>query len=221
MSVRTTRILRGPDAATSPRIAFPEPTPNTRVVPRAIFDATAEAARIIEEAERAAAAMKERALAEAHASAERLRVDIRNEELAKLLATHVSIVHSPVPPEERIDELVGMAQLLAERLLGEELTVAPLKIRNLAQTVLAASGGHKEGVIWAHPADVAVLCALMWELGLTTITVEENAELRRGSIHLHTDVGDLDGRIETQLERFGAALKAVLQKENATAPSVR
>lgn len=216
MSIRRARILRGTPAQRLERISTGEPAPNTRVVPGAIFEANAAAARIVEEAEAAALAIKTQAMIDARLSLESIREELRQEELAKLLAKYVAFTHSPeLQDGEALEQLVQMGQLLAERLLDEELALAPTKIRGLAKSVLGASRGHKEGVLSAHPADVAALCALVWELNLTSITVEEDPDLKRGSIYLHTDVGEVDGRIETQLARFGAALKVMLQKEGA------
>lgn len=215
MSVRSARILKGDATQRAEPVSIGEPPPNTRVVPGAVFEAKEEAARILEEAEATATTIKTQAMLDARLSLENIREELRQEELGKLLATYVALNHAPdVQNGTELDQLVQIGQVLAERLLDEELTLTPQKIRGIAKTVLQASRGHKEGVLSAHPADVAALCALVWELNLTSITVEEDAELKRGSIYLHTDVGELDGRIETQLSRFGAALKAMLQKEN-------
>ena len=214
MSIRPARILRGASSAHFVPLATAEPVPNTRVVPGAVFEAHSEASRLLDAAFAEAEAIRERARAEARESLPQLREEIRQDELAKLLAKYVALTHAP-PHDDDLDKLVQLGQILAERLLEEELTLQPMKIRSFAQAVLGAARGHKAGVLSAHPADIAALSALVAELGLTSIRVEEDHELLRGSIHLRTDVGDLDGRIETQLSRFASAIREMLLKDTA------
>ncbi|MFO0664942.1 MAG: FliH/SctL family protein [Polyangiaceae bacterium] len=203
MSVRQGRILRGAEAKTAPRIVFPEPPPTARLVPAAIFEAREEAARIVREAQ---------------AAAERCRDDIREEELAKLVASHIALGRGHIPAakgsEDGADTWVTLAKLLAERLLGQELALDASKIRALAAPVLDKARGSREGTLWAHPADAPSLRALLSELGLVAIVVRESEELVRGSLHLQTDVGEVDGRIETQLDRLGLALRDALLRES-------
>ena len=107
-------------------------------------------------------------------------------------------------------DYLNLAVMLAERIIGSELEQKPEKIAQIALTLLAEATGAKKAMLEASPIDADALRAQTAEGG-EPITVEANADLARGSLILHTDLGTIDGRLTPQLERLAAALKGALR----------
>lgn len=80
----------------------------------------------------------------------------------------------------------------------------------MAKAVLSESKGARKTRIEANPIDVDALHAHTVSLG-ESILVEPNADLARGSLVLHTDLGTIDARLTPQLERLARALRDALR----------
>ena len=65
--------------------------------------------------------------------------------------------------------------------------------------------------IEACPDDVAALGELLASLGEGVATIEPSAELSRGSLVVHTELGRVDARLTPQLSRLAEALREVLR----------
>ncbi|MGH7284224.1 MAG: FliH/SctL family protein [Polyangiaceae bacterium] len=107
-------------------------------------------------------------------------------------------------------EYLRLAVLLAERIIGAEIEKNPEKITEMALRLLEEASGAKKAVLEANPIDAETLRAQTAGSG-EPITVEANPELARGSLVVHTDLGTIDGRLTSQLERLAAALKGALR----------
>jgi len=192
-----------------------EPEPR-RVVPRAIVDASAEAERllakarleassIVAAAERKAADLKLRAEAEARAEAS-----------AKLAAHALSLAtHEAKADERALDRAVALARLLAERLLGASLALAPDQVAQLARQALSEARGARRLSIMAHPDDAKVLNESLPSLGVAveTLKVVADSARARGSLRIETDIGVLDADIAPQLDRLALRLRETLSHE--------
>jgi len=200
------------------RLALPEGgLPFGRVVPQALVDASAEAARIVAKArveaqtllaaaERRAADLKLRAEAEARAEAS-----------AKLAAHALALAtHEAKADERSLERTVALARLLAERLLGASLAIAPEQVVTLAQQALSEARGARRLSIVAHPEDAQLLSQSLPSLGvaLETVRVVSDGSRARGSLRIETDIGVLDADLAPQLDRLALRLRETLSHES-------
>jgi flagellar biosynthesis/type III secretory pathway protein FliH len=112
--------------------------------------------------------------------------------------------------EMSLDRTTELAVALAERLVGGALEIAPEKIADMAKAALSESKGARKTRIEANPIDVDALREHTVSLG-ESIILEPNADLARGSLVLHTDLGTIDARLTPQLERLARALRDALR----------
>jgi flagellar biosynthesis/type III secretory pathway protein FliH len=200
------------------RLALPERgLPFGRVVPKTFVDADAEATRLLAKArvdaqtliaaaERRAADLKLLAEAEARAEAS-----------AKLAAHALALAtHEAKADERALERSVALARLLAERLLGASLAVAPEQVVGLAQQALAEARGARRLSIVAHPADAELLSGSLPSLGVAieTVRVVPDPSRERGSLRIETDIGVLDADLAPQLDRLAVRLRETLSHES-------
>ncbi len=160
------------------------------------------AAHIVADAERAAAELRLLAEAEARADA-----------AAKIAARALALRHHETRSEEReLNRSVALARLLAERLLGESLRVAPEQIVALARQALGEARGARRITIVAHPEDARILEHSLTALGLdpSAAQVRADASRTRGNLRIETEIGVLDAELAPQLERLSLKLRESL-----------
>lgn len=193
--------------------ATPRGSPFGRVVPKTLVDASAdatrllagahaEAERVIAAAQRQAADLKLRAEAEARAEA-----------TAKLAAHALALAtHEAKADERALDRSVALARLLAERLLGASLAVAPEQIVALARQALAEARGARRLALVAHPQDAKLLTQSIASLGVAAeaLRIVADATRQRGSLRIETDIGVLDADLAPQLDRLALRLRETL-----------
>jgi flagellar biosynthesis/type III secretory pathway protein FliH len=199
-----------------PPPSAPEALRFGHVAPKALVDASAEATRLLSKAhadarqllasaERKAADLKLRAEAEARAEAS-----------AKLAAHALSLASYEAKADERgLDRSVALARLLAERLLGASLALAPEQVVSLARQALAEARGARRLSIVAHPEDAKLLNGSIASLGvaLETVRILPDAARARGSLRIETDIGVLDADLAPQLDRLALRLRETLGNE--------
>jgi type III secretion protein L len=197
MSLARARVIRVEDTGAVTRVQAPS---KSRRIPAAIVDARLEAERIVEEA-------RTRAVAEGA----RVRSEAREEEVARLAAGFIALRERE---EQRLaratDRLVELAVVLAERLVGEALRIAPERIAELARAAIGEARGASRIRIDANAADIAALETMLADVGVSA-DVASDETLGRGSLVVHTDLGRIDARLEPQLTRLSAALKEALR----------
>jgi flagellar assembly protein FliH len=189
------------------------PLPRGKVVGREVLDAAAQASALLARAEERALAIV--AEAEAEAADRRLRAEAqaRADATASLAARFLALTAREAESADRgLDRLVEVARLLAERLLGEELTIAPERIVALARQALAEARGARRVTMVAHPDDAKRLEHALVELGLGGELLRVVADARRpqGNLRLETDIGTLDAELGPQLERLAQKLRETL-----------
>lgn len=196
------------------RPAWPERgLPFGRVVPKTLVDTSAEAKRMLAkaraEAQTLVAAAQRRAadlklLAEAEA---------RAEASGKLAAHALSLAtHEAKADERSLERTVALARLLAERLLGASLAVAPEQVVSLARQALSEARGARRLSIIAHPEDAKLLAQSLPSLGVAVETVRlvSDDSRTRGSLRIETDIGVLDADLAPQLDRLALRLRETL-----------
>ncbi len=212
MGIVRGRVLRA-DVA---KVASPErvvsPARRARVL-REEVDAKAAAVRIVAEAQaRAETIVREARQKAADAIATATR-QAEEHEQAKLAAAYLILrAREEARADVDLDRAVGLAVVLAERLIGATLTLEPGQVAGLAKEALAEARGTRRTRIEAHPLDAEALSLQIGRISPpeNTVTVVPNAELARGSFLFHTDLGILDAKLAPRLERLAAALKGAL-----------
>lgn len=164
--------------------------------------ARAEAERILRSAEQGAAEIRLRAEAEARAEA-----------VASLASHSIALkLREAASLEDDLGRTVELAQLLAERLLGESLALDPDRVVALARKAVAEARGARRITIVAHPEDAARLEAAIDSLpsGAEVVRVVAEPARARHSLRLETDIGVLDAELAPQLERLALKLRETL-----------
>jgi flagellar biosynthesis/type III secretory pathway protein FliH len=160
-------------------------------------------------------------LASAKADAERVAREASQQaaeaEQARLAAAWLAFrEHEEKRAARDLDRSVAIAKVLAERLIGRELELDSTLIASIAREALAESRGARRVRLEANPRDAEGLRSELVGAGLgspegVAIEVIENAELARGSLRVHTELGTVDARLHPRLERLAAALRDALE----------
>ena len=219
MKVGQGRIIKAEGLANAARVPFEfddQTLPHGQVVRREVLEAAdraqaliaaaeARAAQLIGEAERVAAELRLRAEAEARADAS-----------AKIAARALALRHHELHADERaLDRSVELARLLAERLLGESLRVAPEQVTALARQALGEARGARRIIVVAHPEDAKLLAISLPVSGLDPAVTEVRADpaRTRGNLRIETEIGVLDAELAPQLDRLSLKLRESLSHE--------
>ena len=181
-----------------------------RVAPRALVDAGAEAERLLAKARVGAQLLVETAQRRAADLQLRAEAEARAEAAAKLAAHALALASYEAKADERaLDRSVALARLLAERLLGTSLAVAPEQVVALARQALSEARGARRLAIVAHPDDAKLLADSLPSLGVAADLVRVSADetRKRGSLRIETDIGVLDADLAPQLDRLALKLR--------------
>ncbi|HEY5372993.1 MAG TPA: FliH/SctL family protein [Polyangiaceae bacterium] len=187
--------------------------PRGQIVRREVLDAAERATRLVAAAQERAAqivADAERAAAELRLLAE---AEGRADAAAKIAARALALRHHEARGEEReLSRSVDLARLLAERLLGESLRVAPEQVGALARQALSEARGARRITVVAHPEDAKILEHSLTALGLdpSTAQIRADATRARGDLRIETEIGVLDAELAPQLERLSLKLRESL-----------
>jgi type III secretion system HrpE/YscL family protein len=178
----------------------------TRVLPAGRLSSLREAEQALATASQHAAALLE------HAAAEVVELRRRAEEESQARA--VALLCRAEERARQIvrdarGELTTLAVRIAEKILGEQLRVHPDSVASIVRQCLRAFPGTGRVRLRAHPEDLPVLEAARPQLGGPAVAVELQADpqIARGGCVLESELGELDGRLESQLARLADALR--------------
>jgi flagellar biosynthesis/type III secretory pathway protein FliH len=215
MSPPRARVIRDEDARRASPLLEPGPSPAQRVrIARVEMEARLAAERILAEARAEAVALLARAREDGALEARRAVDAAREEADAQLAARWLALRKAEGERLEReTDRVVSLAVLLAERLLAASLDLAPARIVDLAKGVVAEARGARRATIEAHPQDAEALRVHLPAAGLALQAVEirHNGALARGELLLHTDLGTIDAKLTSRLDRLAEALRDALR----------
>ena len=180
-------------------------------VARPVFEATVAAEEILERARRKA----EEILAEAHAKAEEVAAQARRmgyedglAQVTELLAAARRQAHDLRRQSEQ--RLVGLAVRIAERILGEQLQLAPETVVSVARQAMQQVDWCQKFVFRVHPDDLAHMErareSLLAAAGEVDIQFVADEAVSRGGCILETEVGRIDATLEAQLRAIERAL---------------
>lgn len=130
----------------------------------------------------------EKGLSDARAEAERLVGAL--EHLAAPLAEL----------DGEVERALGrLALQLAERLVAQQLTLAPETVQSVVREALDAATATATGLkVHLHPADAELLDQLMPNVSGRSWTLEPDPAITRGGCEVVTEFGRVDARIETR-----------------------
>lgn len=214
MTLARAKLLRAgeirADAMTLVPISGSEAVARARVMGREVVDSKEQAMQIVREAEARAGAI----VAEAEVVVAGLRAKAieegRAEGAAALSQAWIRLRAEENARDERdLERSLALARILAERILGETLTLEPERIVEIAKQALLQARLARRIKIVAHPADIATLSREAASLELEPAVVELHADpaRSRGSLRFETDLGTLDADLAPQLDRLVATLR--------------
>lgn len=114
---------------------------------------------------------------------------------------------------DAMDDLLDLSLKIAERVIQREVKADRSVVSDQLRAVLEMMSGGTAITVVAHPEDKAFLETVVPEL-IATIdrpmhaTLREDRSITPGGCIVRTDGGEIDARIETQMERIVAALCA-------------
>lgn len=180
--------------------------------------ARTEATRILAEARHEAEMIRKNAEARAQTHAAEMVREARHREAAQWSAAYLTLRSREALADERqLDRNIDLARLLAERLLGKALTMDPSLVGALAKQALSEARGAQAVRLDAHPDDCVLLTSQVDELANTmglvrgSVSIQASSEMDRGELRVHTDLGTLHARIDTQLQYLADALREALR----------
>ncbi len=220
MTLSRARVLSATEvpALVQERARGPREARARRILPAAVVDAHVQAAQVLALAKQGAEAFEAAAHARAAHAAEATAREAREAELARLAAVALHLeARARSLDRASIERTVSLARLLAERVIGAELTATPERIGLMVAELLGETRGATTARVLAGRDDLQALARALSELGFPEGAIElvEDPRATRGSLVLETDVGTVDGRLESRLGRLTAALRAALPAEGA------
>jgi flagellar assembly protein FliH len=180
-----------------------------------VLEARQQAALLLAEAQAQASELLRTAGAEAEATQATVRA-AAFAEAASRLAAHWLVLEQRQQEQDAasIERTVGIARVLAERILGEQLRLEPELIVALARRALDEARGARQILLGAHPDDASSLEAHLGVLGFDpgAVTVVAMPTLARGSLRIETELGVLDGELSPRLDHLTAMVREQLQR---------
>jgi flagellar biosynthesis/type III secretory pathway protein FliH len=215
MTLPRARVVRAEQAgAAKPLLTATLSGAQRTRVSREEMEGRLAAEHLVRDARERADALVVRARDETSAAVDRAHQEAREDADLQLTARWLALRKAEGDSTERnADRVVTAAVVLAERLLGAALELSPERIADLARGVLAEARGARRATIEAHPIDAHVLRAHLPAAGLALHAVElrENEALARGELLLHTDLGTIDAKLASRLDRLAEALRDALR----------
>lgn len=211
MTLTPAKILRSDalDGAEAASVAQPHARREPYVAPARVAEAAERAEAIVRHAQARARVIVRQA---EQAAADRLlaaEAAARADALADVAAWFTRLARRQAEVDaQSFDHLVGLARLLAERLLGRELALDETAIVSLAREALNEATGARQIRLVAHPVDAAYLAPHLAGLSSSAaLRLDEDERLERGDLRLETDLGTLDARIGDELDRLASRLR--------------
>jgi flagellar assembly protein FliH len=111
--------------------------------------------------------------------------------------------------------MVGLAQLIAERVLIKELTTEPEAITAAFKAALEHLGEQHRAVFRMHPDDIALVDEIKGEArdrlsGLVKLEFKADDSLSRGDLVMETEAGLLDATVKRRLQAVTNAVDEAL-----------
>lgn len=150
-------------------------------------------------------------LAAAQAEAEQLRQE------AQALLQQAQREARGIVEQSRL-QLADLAVAIARRIVRRQVELDPAALADMVSAALAQVRGAVQVTLQLSPEDAAHVeqQQLRWplaEFGIGSLQVQPDATLQRGDVVLHSELGQVDGRIASRLEQMQAELQEVLRHD--------
>jgi flagellar biosynthesis/type III secretory pathway protein FliH len=219
MKLGVGRVVKAEQAAVAERVQLEpeaETLPRGELVRAEVLAAAERAAALIAQAELRATEIVQAAERSAAELCLRVEAEARADAAASIAARALALLQRENSLDERgLARTVELARILAERLLGESLRVAPEQILALARQALSEARGARRITLVAHPSDAELLSQSLPALGLEPDTARVVADAARapGNLRIETELGVLDAELAPQLQRLALKLRESLSHE--------
>jgi flagellar biosynthesis/type III secretory pathway protein FliH len=113
---------------------------------------------------------------------------------------------------------VDLAVRIADKALGASLELRPELVVDVVRGSLRRLLERDRVIVLVHPDDLEILRAATAELkgslgGIGELDVQAERRVARGGAIVRTATGEVDGRLDTQLERARGAMLAALRED--------
>jgi len=115
--------------------------------------------------------------------------------------------------ERAQDRIVALSRVLAERLIGRTLELAPETVVTLAERVLIEARNARRIQMFVNPLQVPTLTAATaaFDPEGRVHTVTGDPSLGAGDIRLETELGTVEARVGDELDRLALRLREVMR----------
>jgi len=194
------------------------------VMPGRVARAEVEARRVLGEAQAQASEI----VAQAHRDAEAVLATARTQATAAGLEATLEVQAAVAAARDRMlaearAEVLSIGIAAAEKIIGKTVEAAPELMEVVVQPLLLRLRRARRLELRLHPDDARTLepqlQALANDSGVgCPVRIESDPAIQRGGCLLRSDLGTLDARIETRLERVARALEPLFQAATSSAP---
>ncbi len=117
-------------------------------------------------------------------------------------------------------DAVELALRLTEQILAGVVAVQPERVLDVARNALRHLTDRRRVTLVVNPADLELVGECVNQLqselgGIEHLGVQSDRRVARGGAIAHTDTGDIDAGLETQLARAREIVTAALEREPA------
>ncbi|MDY7034120.1 MAG: FliH/SctL family protein [Thermodesulfobacteriota bacterium] len=180
-------------------------------------EARKEADRCIQEAKKRASEIEREAYEKAFAQGEQAGIEMGRKKVEPVIHSFHEILEDLSSLRERIyekseHELIKLALVISRSIIHQEITLNREIVLNTVKAALQNAievGGIK---IRVNPFDMEFIRQCRPQLlssteGIKSITIEEDKSILNGGCVVETDFGDVDARIENQIEELDRVLR--------------
>jgi flagellar biosynthesis/type III secretory pathway protein FliH len=206
-------VLKGREASSSaPLQPMLNPPRRATIVRRAVAEATELAGSIVQQARAEALAIRAEAQ-QAAQSAKQAAFHAGHAEGLALAASRAAVIGQlEASSDERgLARTLGLARILAERLLGENIRLDEAVVVALAQKALAEVKGIRAVQLLVNAEDLVALQAGL-PLSRPGFVIALDPSLGRGDFRIVTELGTIDAKLGDRLDLLAAKLSDSLKK---------
>ncbi|MBV9505677.1 MAG: type III secretion system stator protein SctL [Acidobacteriia bacterium] len=190
-----------------------------KVLKKDVYDAGIDAQRIVERAQQQAEAILAEAARRGEEAVAAARQRGYQDGLEQWAAALDSVARADQALNARYEgELVKLAVKIAEKIIGEELRARPETIVSIVREALRSVGNEQRLTVQVNPGESQQVAGMLDRLREVVkaghdIQIVADPAIAPGGCIVHSDMGAVDARLETQLRRLEEILLRVAGKK--------
>ncbi|MBV9508140.1 MAG: type III secretion system stator protein SctL [Acidobacteriia bacterium] len=190
-----------------------------KVIKKDVYDAGIDAQRIVERAQQQAEAILAEAARRGEEAAAAARQRGYQDGLEQWAAALDSVARANQALNARYEgELVKLAVRIAEKIIGEELRARPETVVSIVREALRSVGNEQHLTVQVNPGESQQVAGMLDRLREVVkaghdIQIVADPAIAPGGCIVHSDMGAVDARLETQLRRLEEILLRVAGKK--------